>query len=190
MCLPICFSETGTINITDYWTTYADGSYVGAVVREFGISNIDATAVQVDPAIIKCSLGPLAKYPGYYVNNDGFLDDAIYIQDSRYYQAYSYVIKIDEALDDYKTAVKNLIHPAGMAVFGEYDIRNEFDISEQLESMIKILNITAKDTVTTNSGSDSGDLTRTMPYFAMTKYFDDLSPNADSYVEEIGRAHV
>ena len=177
------FAESGTINITDYWSTYADGSYVGAVVREFGISNTDATAIQVDPAIIKCTLGPLAKYPGYYVNNDGFLDDAIYIQDSRYYQAYSYVIKIDEALDDYKTAVKNLIHPAGMAIFGEYDIRNEFDISEQLESMIKILNITVKDTVLTSSGNDAADLTRTMPYLAVTKYFDDQSVNADSFVE-------
>ena len=52
-----------------------------------------------EPAILKVTLGPLAKYPGYYVNNDGFLNDAIYIQDSRYYQPYSYVIKIDEALE-------------------------------------------------------------------------------------------
>jgi hypothetical protein len=177
------FAESGTINMTDYWTTYADGSYVGQVMREFGISNIDATAVLTDPAIIKCSLGPLAKYPGYYVNNDGFLDDAIYIQDSRYYQSYSYVVKIDEALDSYKTAVKNLIHPAGMAIFGEYDIRNEFDISEQLECLIKILNINTKDSVTTQEIGLALDLTRTMPYFNITKYFDDQSLNADGNVE-------
>ena len=177
------FAESGTINITDYWTTYADGAYVGQVMREFGISNTDATAVLTDPAIIKCSLGPLAKYPGYYVNNDGFLDDAIYIQDSRYYQSYSYVVKIDEALDSYKTAVKNLIHPAGMAIFGEYDIRNEFDISEQLECLIKILNINTKDSVTTQEIGLALDLTRTMPYFNITKYFDDQSLNADGNVE-------
>lgn len=177
------FSESGTINMTDYWTTYADGSYVGQVMREFGISNIDASAVLTDPAIIKCSLGPLAKYPGYYVNNDGFLDDAIYIQDSRYYQAYSYVIKIDEALETYKTAVKNLIHPAGMAIFGEYDIRNEFDISQELECLIKILNINAKDSVVTQEIGMALDLTRTMPYLDITKYFDDQSLNGDGNVE-------
>lgn len=177
------FSETGTINMTDYWTTYADGSYVGQVMREFGISNVDATAVVSDPAIIKCTLGPLAKYPGYYINNDGFLDDAIFIQDSRYYQAFSYVIKIDEALNSYKTAVKNLIHPAGMAIFGEYDIRNEFDVSESLESLIKILNINTKDTVVTGEPGLALDLTRTNPYYNMTKYFDDQSLNSDGVVE-------
>lgn len=177
------FSETGTINMTDYWTTYADGSYVGQVMREFGISNVDATAVVSDPAIIKCTLGPLAKYPGYYINNDGFLDDAIFIQDSRYYQAFSYVIKIDEALNSYKTAVKNLIHPAGMAIFGEYDIRNEFDVSESLESLIKILNINTKDTVVTSEPGLALDLTRINPYFNMTKYFDDQSVNLDGVVE-------
>ena len=177
------FSETGTINMTDYWTTYADGSYVGQVMREFGISNVDATAVTSDPAIIKCTLGPLAKYPGYYINNDGFLDDAIFIQDSRYYQAFSYVIKIDEALNNYKTAVKNLIHPAGMAIFGEYDIRNEFDVSESLESLIKILNINSKDTVVTSEPGLALDLTRTNPYYNITKYFDDQSINSDGLVE-------
>lgn len=151
-----------------------DGAFAGIVLREFGISNVDAAATTVDPAIIKCSLGPLAKYPGYYVNNDGFLDDAIYIQDSRYYQAYSYVIKIDEALDSYKTAVKNLIHPAGMAIFGEYDIRNEFDISETLESLIKILNITAKDTLTAAHLTEIKDI---------SKYFDNQTLNGDLFAE-------
>lgn len=151
-----------------------DGAFAGIVLREFGISNVDAAATTVDPAIIKCSLGPLAKYPGYYVNNDGFLDDAIFIQDSRYYQAYSYVIKIDEALDSYKTAVKNLIHPAGMAIFGEYDIRNEFDISETLESLIKILNITAKDTLTATNLTEIKDI---------GKYFDDQTLNGDLFAE-------
>lgn len=151
-----------------------DGAFAGIVLREYGISNVDAAATNVDPAIIKCSLGPLAKYPGYYVNNDGFLDDAIFIQDSRYYQAYSYVIKIDEALDSYKTAVKNLIHPAGMAIFGEYDIRNEFDISETLESLIKILNINAKDAVTSLALTEIKDI---------SKYIDDQTLNGDLFAE-------
>ena len=140
-----------------------DGSYTGLVLREFGISSADSTITDTDPAIIKVTLGPLAKYPGYYVTNDSFLNDAIYIQDSRYYQAYSYVIKIDEALDTYKTVVKNLIHPAGMALFGEYDIRNEFDISFALESLVKILAITESDSVTMAEIGYSDTSTRTNP---------------------------
>lgn len=144
------FSEKGTANYHTYFDLndsggYADGTYVGEVVREFGITTTDAQVSTETPAIISVGLGAIANYPGYYINNDGFLDDAIYIQDSFYYQAFSYLIKIDETLDRYQSTVKNLIHPAGMALFGEYDIRNDFDVSLELESLIKILNITAQD---------------------------------------------
>jgi hypothetical protein len=177
------FAESGSLNTADYnlesaaekavdIATYGvikgdffDGSFAGITLREFGITNIDSQVTNTDPAIIKVTLGPLAKYPGYYVNNDGFLDDAVFIQDSKYYQAYSYVIKIDQALDSYKTIVKNLIHPAGTQVFGEYDIRNEFSIGTALESLIKILSVTLNDSVITDSGNDVTDLTRVNPVF-------------------------
>jgi hypothetical protein len=200
------FAETGTFSVADYnipATTdpsYAagpalDGTYAGQVVREFGISSVDSKVSLTEPAILKVTLGPLAKYPGYYVNNDGFLDDAIYIQDSRYYQAYSYVIKIDEALDTYKTAVKNLVHPAGMAIFGEYDIRNEFDIGITLESMLKILNVTVNDSTTAKD--EQGELfTRTVPYLDYSKPIDETTLNYDNYsdghsvtITEVGYAN-
>ena len=155
------FSEVGNVNFYDYATDqngdYVDGTYVGRVVREFGITTADSRISEFEPAIIDVKLGSLASYPGYFTNNDGFLNDAIYIQDSRFYQAFSYVIKIDETLSKYKTSVKNLVHPAGLALFGEYDIRNEFDISLELESLIKILSITETDEVfaqTNDIGSD------------------------------------
>jgi len=128
-----------------------EGAYSGDILREFFFDSKDEVINPEDPAIFKIDLGPLTKYPGYYRNNDGFLDDAIFIQDSRYYQAYSYVLKIDERLESYRSAVKTLIHPSGMALFGEYDIRNEFDISIDLKSMVKILVVNAQDNFTTNS---------------------------------------
>jgi hypothetical protein len=137
-----------------------DGTYAGLTIREFGISSANSVASTTTPAIIKVSLGPLAKYPGYYVNNDGFLDDAIYIQDSNYYQAFSYVIKIDQSLNTYKTIVKNLIHPAGMAVFGEYDLRNEFTIQTAIESLIKILSITVSDSAVSGNNLEIKDVSK------------------------------
>jgi hypothetical protein len=137
-----------------------DGTYAGLTIREFGISSANSIATTTTPAIIKVSLGSLAKYPGYYVNNDGFLDDAIYIQDSNYYQAFSYVIKIDQSLNTYKTIVKNLIHPAGMAVFGEYDLRNEFTIQTAIESLIKILSITVSDSVVSGNNLEIKDISK------------------------------
>ena len=122
-----------------------DGTYSGDTLREFFFDSKDVVINPDDPAIFRVTLGPLTKYPGYYRNNDGFLDDAIFIQDSRYYQAYSYVLKIDERLESYKSIVKTLIHPSGLALFGEYDIRNEFDIGVTLQSMVKILVVNAQD---------------------------------------------
>lgn len=137
-----------------------DGTYAGLTVREFGISSANSITTTTTPAIIKVSLGPLAKYPGYYVNNDGFLDDAIYIQDSKFYQSHSYVIKIDQSLNTYKTIVKNLIHPAGMAVFGEYDLRNEFTINTAIESLIKILSITVADSAVSGTNLEIKDISK------------------------------
>jgi hypothetical protein len=180
-----------------------DGTYTGLVLREFGISSADATITDTDPAIIKVTLGPLAKYPGYYVTNDSFLNDAIYIQDSRYYQAYSYVIKIDEALDSYKTVVKNLIHPAGMALFGEYDIRNDFDISMELESLVKILAITESDSVTMTEPGIALNSTRINPSLTapsgtltsgstagMLKTIQDSTLNLDGFADAGGQSVV
>ena len=134
------FFEQGIINTSDYNTTdYWDGTYVGDVVREFFVDNKGIILDPDEPAIIKITLGSLAKYPGYYTSNLGFLDDAMYIQDSRFYQAFSYVIKIDEKLETYRSAVKTLIHPAGMALFGEYDVRNQFDTGTSLTSMLRFL---------------------------------------------------
>jgi hypothetical protein len=168
------FTESGTINIANYWAGYGDGTYAGEVLREFGDTGTGAAITSpYAPAVIKISLGALAKYPGYYLNNDGFLDDAIYIQDSRYYQAYSYVIKIDERLDTYKSYVKTLLHPAGMAVFGEYDIRNEFDISLELESMIKILAVVEQDEV---------NISEAISQIFLTKSFEDSVATSGDYL--------
>jgi hypothetical protein len=40
-----------------------------------------------------------------------------------------------------------MIHPAGTALFGEYTITNEFDLSADLESMLKSLIIILRDTI-------------------------------------------
>jgi hypothetical protein len=142
-----CFSEmTATKfdinNLPDLKIRVANS---GEIVREFYYESTDVIINPLDPAIIKVNLGALTKYPGYYSTNDGFLDDDIYIQDSRYYQVYSYLIKIDERLESYKSAVKTLVHPAGLALFGEYDIRNEFHLDLDLQSLIQILVLTFQD---------------------------------------------
>jgi hypothetical protein len=140
------FDEQGYVNLGDYVTpTYVDGTYAGSIIREFSLNFRNAQTASDDPAIIEVNLGALVKYPGYFTSNAGFLDDSIFIQDSKYYQAFSYVIRIDERLDSYKSAVKTMLHPAGMALFGEYNITNSIDLSVTLESLVKSLGIGIED---------------------------------------------
>jgi hypothetical protein len=42
------------------------------------------------------------------------------LQDGRYYHNYSYVVRIKQAISNYRKALKDLAHPAGMSLFGEY----------------------------------------------------------------------
>jgi len=59
-------------------------------------------------------------YPkGLFTNNDGFLSDKKYIQDSYYYQQFSYVLKTGKNIADWKNAFTRLVHPAGFKFFGE-----------------------------------------------------------------------
>ena len=53
-----------------------------------------------------------------WIGDDGFISAANYIQDSRYYQAFSYEIKSGNTIDKWREYVKRLIHPSGLALFG------------------------------------------------------------------------
>ena len=53
------------------------------------------------------------------------MSDANKLQDNEYYQNYSYVIRSGVSSRNWMEVVKNTVHPAGMAVFGELTI-NEF----------------------------------------------------------------
>ena len=59
-------------------------------------------------------------YPGRYLNDDGHISSYNFLEDRDYYQPFSYVIKSDKSLAKYKQTVKNLVHPSGMKLFGEY----------------------------------------------------------------------
>jgi hypothetical protein len=110
------------------------------------------------------------------------LDDSIFIQDSKYYQAFSYVIRIDERLESYKSAVKTMLHPAGMALFGEYNITNNVDLGVTLESIVKSLGIGIEDTF---AGVDTGGVS-----LSFTKVASDSisTPNDGLFVQVFSKA--
>lgn len=64
---------------------------------------------------------------GYWKDNRSFTSDNIYLQDSFYYQNYSYEILATRMISTYEKFVKDLIHPAGMKMFGRYSVNSFID---------------------------------------------------------------
>lgn len=64
-----------------------------------------------------------------YLTYDGHPDNNKFIQDSYYWQDFSYEVIISETLDSYKDVVKRLLHPAGTKMFGSYLNVDEVDAS-------------------------------------------------------------
>ena len=57
---------------------------------------------------------------GYYSTTRGFLDADKYIQDSFYYQDYSYEIRVSRTLNKYKSILYDTFHTAGSELFGKF----------------------------------------------------------------------
>ena len=53
-----------------------------------------------------------------WIGDSGFISSANYIQDSKYYQAFSYEIKAGNTIDKWRDYVKRVVHPSGFALFG------------------------------------------------------------------------
>jgi len=73
--------------------------------------------------VITGATGAAVKRTGKYVNEDGFVSEASKkIQDSYYWQDYSYEVKTATSIIDWRDELLSTIHPAGWQVFGRLDI--------------------------------------------------------------------
>jgi hypothetical protein len=146
-------------------------SYTGTLLEQFYTETVNNISNQENFTLIRFKIGAVAKYQGYYYSNDGFLSDSIYLQDSKYYQKYSYLVTVDERVQDYKALLKSFIHPAGVALFGEYQIQNTFNsnlsVGFKLEEFVSrttivTINRTLRDDI--NTLSDDGGYVDMNPY--------------------------
>ena len=79
-----------------------------------------ATVAEVSQGTLSSSVGTLGTTSGAYDSDKGKLSESLMkIQDSFYYQDFSYVVRVGSAIADWRGSVKKAVHPAGFAVFGE-----------------------------------------------------------------------
>lgn len=92
-------------------TTTGSGAVLTAALEEFN------TTSEIVGRVLKTSVG---KARGYWETTRGFLNSDKYIQDSYYYQDFSYEIKVAQILNKYKTIIYDTFHPSGSELFGKY----------------------------------------------------------------------
>lgn len=86
-------------------------------------SGATATVCQVGSAIINPQNGTVSSSEGVLFGADGRLSESSKsIQDSFYYQDFSYVIKVGNSINVWRDAVKRILHPVGLALFGEVSV--------------------------------------------------------------------
>jgi hypothetical protein len=61
---------------------------------------------------------------GYWTNHKSFVSDVMKIQDSNFYQNYSYQIIAERMIDTYKELVYDLVHPIGIKLFGTFAVKD------------------------------------------------------------------
>ena len=124
----------------------ADSFIAGETITASG----GATAIidSFTPTSIIATIGATANTFGRYVNQDGWLSEKTKrIQDSFYYQDFSYVVKTASSIINWRNDVINAVHPAGFALFGEISsttlVNAEVRIADRLPELID-----ARDTYT------------------------------------------
>jgi hypothetical protein len=76
--------------------------------------------------------GGIGRGLGYWATTDSLLNSDKVIQDSYYYQDYSYELRTALSLDTYKEVFYSTFHTAGSALFGKYELQ-PFVLSSNIE---------------------------------------------------------
>jgi len=107
----------------------ADGTITSVRILDSGFSYLNNEEPLLEPsgrglstsARVKVSLSGVANAEGYYSSDRSHISTTRgYIQDSDYYQEFSYEIISKNSLSKYRDIALNLIHPAGQKLFGRY----------------------------------------------------------------------
>ena len=134
--------ETGSgeilLNGTDSSSTDAGFNIINESGIDFSDKNVtitdssgaSGTIVKADIGTITSSVGIVQTNQGSYVNIQSLLgEDLNRIQDSYYYQDYSYEVQVGVSLGDYLNQLQKAVHPAGFRPFGKVSIASQISVA-------------------------------------------------------------
>ena len=130
--------DRSTANTTETYTDVVGGLTRGTIRPSLYVANGTPLLIGV------------RTLPGRYIDTKGFLSWNNKLQDNDYWQEFSYVIKANKLVDDYRKVVKSTVHPAGTKMFGSYETSSYIDLSDfVIDSAVnKSLALSFKDSLT------------------------------------------
>ena len=148
----------------------ANGTITGVRVLDSGFAYKDNEIVIVETsgragatgATLRLDLGGVANGEGYYASTRSHISSLRgYLQDSRFYQEFSYQVISPLSLDRYRDYALELVHPAGQALFGKFRL--------QSNAALDIVANTASNTALLSNGTVSIAKTRASGTIAITQ---------------------
>ena len=114
-------ASTNILELKDVSNAFVAGETITG-----GTSGTTAKILNSDHASLTSTVGTVVNTSGGFTTVDSHVSEITKkIQDSLYYQDYSYVVKVGEAIVSWRDELKRSIHPAGFEVFGEVAIRSQ-----------------------------------------------------------------
>ena len=115
------------------------GSIRGISFSDFGVNytsaNADLSSIGDGNANVTLSVAGSGIKDGIFLTDDGKISNKI-IQDSLFFQDFSYVIRSGLTLDVYKEILKKSLHPAGLEVFGEILLESLINVTPDFAAEI------------------------------------------------------
>jgi len=112
-------SDRGLLTLSD-----ASGTFGNNTTITDDLLLTSGTVKAFDQATATTTVGAIANTSGAYINQDGHVsENTMKIQDSLYYQDFSYVIKVGQSINLWRDSFKKTIHTGGFYVTGQVDIQ-------------------------------------------------------------------
>ena len=132
-------SNRGILRLKD-----VSGPFTGHEVLTGALSGTTGLMAKTDLATSTVDVVAVSASEGKYVSEDGHLSETtMKIQDSLYYQDFSYVIKVGRTIDEWRDAFKKTMHPAGFYFTGQVNIESRLNVKNRMPVIGRVSGISA-----------------------------------------------
>ena len=116
-------SDTQVLKVKDLNTNFILNETITSTSSGAGtVTRLDVASATVDVVTV-------ADTDGKFLNEDGYISEqTMKVQDSKYYQDFSYVLKVGQSINDWRDSFKKTMHTAGFYFTGQVELVNRLSL--------------------------------------------------------------